>query len=139
MTRLAISTGNGGAIIALADRNRRMIMNKHTLRSAVLAMALTFGASATLTIGHALVAPTAAHAGIIGKIGSAVKSTAKRVGGAAKTVGTGAVHAGKAVRGGISGVGGKVKQGALKVGGVIAKSPPGKAVAKVGVKIGRKL
>ena len=113
-------------------------MNKHTLRSAVLAMALTLGASATLTIGHSLAAPTAAEAGVLGKIGSAVKSTASRVGSAAKKVGGAAVHAGKGIKGGISGAGGLVKRGAMKVGGVIAKTPPAKAVAKVGVKIGRR-
>ncbi len=110
-------------------------MNKHTLRSAVLAMALTLGASATLTIGHSLAAPTAAQAGVLGGL----KNAAKAVGGAAKKVGGAAVHAGKGIKGGISGVGGKVKQGAMKVGGVIAKTPPAKAIGKVGVKIGRAL
>jgi len=121
------------------ETHRRMNMNKHTFRSAVLAMALALGASATLTIGQSLVAPTAAHAGIVGKIGSAVKSTAKRVGGAAKTVGNAAAHAGKGIKGGVSGVGGLAKRGALGASGAIAKTPVGKAVAKVGVKIGRKL
>jgi hypothetical protein len=112
-----------------------MNMNKQTLRSAVLAMALTLGASATLTIGHSLAAPTVAEAGVLGGL----KKAAKTIGGAAKKVGGAAVHAGKAVKGGISGAGGLVKRGAMKVGGVIAKTPPAKAVGKVGVAIGRKL
>ena len=110
-------------------------MNKHTFRSAVLAMALTLGASATLTIGHSLAAPTTAQAGVLGGL----KNAASRIGGAAKKVGGGAVHAGKGIKGGVSGVGGLVKRGAMKVGGVIAKTPPAKAVGKVGVKIGRRI
>lgn len=112
---------------------------KRTLQSAILTVALIFGISATMTVAHSLAVPTAAHAGVLGKIGSAVKSTAKRVGGAAKTVGGGVVHAAKAVKGGVSGVGGLAKRSAMKVGGVIAKTPPAKAVGKVGVAIGRKL
>jgi hypothetical protein len=112
-----------------------MNMNKQTLRSAILAMALTLGASATLTIGHSLAAPTPAEAGVL----SGLKTAAKKAGGAVKKVGGGVVHAAKAVKGGVSGVGGKIKQGAMKVGGVIAKTPPAKAVGKVGVAIGRRL
>ena len=79
-------------------------MNKQTLRSAVLAMALTLGASATLTIGHSLAAPTVAQAGVLGGL----KNAAKSIGGAAKKVGGGVVHAAKAVKGGVSGAGGLV-------------------------------
>lgn len=113
-------------------------MKKHTLQSAILAVALMFGTSATMTVGQSLVAPTAAQAGVLSRIGGAVKKTATRVGGAAKTVGKGAAYAGKAVRGGVSGVGGTVKREALRAGGVIARTPVGKAVAKVGIKISRR-
>jgi hypothetical protein len=135
MIRLAISTGMAAPYRARRSKHRRMNMNKQTLRSAVLAMALTLGASATLTLGHSLAAPTTAQAGVLGGL----KNAAKTIGGAAKKVGGAAVHAGKAVKGGISGAGGLVKRGAMKVGGVIAKTPPAKAVGKVGVAIGRKL
>ena len=100
-------------------------MNKQTLRSAVLAMALTLGASATLTIGHSLAAPTAAQAGVLGKIGSAVKTTAKGLGAAAKAGAHGVVFAGKRIG---QGVGGGVKRGAVAAGKAIKNhfSPPPK-------------
>lgn len=108
---------------------------KRTLQSAILTVALIFGMSATMTVAHSLAAPTVAEAGVLGGL----KKAAKTIGGAAKKVGGGVVHAAKAVKGGVSGVGGLAKRGAMKVGGVIAKTPPAKAVGKVGVAIGRKL
>jgi hypothetical protein len=104
---------------------------KSTFRAATLSLALAFG----MTAGQAILKPATAQAGVLGGL----KNAAKTIGGAAKKVGGAAVHAGKAVKGGISGAGGLVKRGAMKVGGVIAKTPPAKAVGKVGVAIGRKL
>src|SRR5262245_66609541 len=102
-------------------------MNKHTLRSAVLAMALTFGVSATLTIGHSLVAPTAAQAGVIGglknaakAVGGGVKKAAVTVGSAGKRVGNAAVSGVTAIKGGISRVGGLEESGRMGRAGVLA-------------------
>lgn len=100
-------------------------MNKHSLRSAVLAIALTFGTSATMTVAHSFAAPTVAEAGVLGKIGGAVKRTAKGFGAAAKAGAHGVVFAGKRIG---EGVGGGVKRGAVAAGKAIKNhfSPPPK-------------
>ena len=107
-------------------------MKKHSLQSAILAVALMLGTSATMTVGHSLVAPTAAQAGILGKVGGAVKGAAKSVGSAAKTVGKGAVHAGK-------GIGRDVKRVAVTAGKAAVQSPVGKGLARAGSVVRRKI
>jgi hypothetical protein len=92
-----------------------MIM-KRILQSAILTMALILGTSAAMTVTHSLVAPTVAEAGVLGKIGGAVK-------GAAKTVGRGAKNA-------AVGVGSGVKKAAVAVGKVAVKLPPVDGVRK---------
>lgn len=72
---------------------------KSMLALAALSLALAFG----MTAGHAILAPHAAQAGVLGKIK-----------GAAKTVGGG------------------VKKAAVIVGKTAAKTPPVKAVISVG-------
>ena len=95
-----------------------MTMKKHSLQSAILAVALMFGTSTVMTVGHALAAPTAAQAGVLGKI----KGAAKTVGKGAATVGKGAVRAGK-------GVGSGVKDAAV-VAGKALKPAVGKSLAR---------
>ncbi len=71
--------------------------------------------------------PTAAQAGILGKVGGAVKGAAKSVGGAAKTVGKGALHAGTTVG---KGIGRDVKRVAVASGKAAVQSPVGQSVKR---------
>jgi hypothetical protein len=91
-----------------------MTMKKHSLQSAILAVALMLGLSTAMTVGHALVAPAAAQAGVLGKIK-----------GAAKTVGKGAASVGKTV-------GKSVARTAVVTGKAAAQSPIGKGAVIVG-------
>jgi|SRR5262245_2981038 hypothetical protein len=83
---------------------------KATLKSTMLAAALTLGTATVMTLGHSLVLPTVAEASVLGKI----KGAAKTVGGAAKTVGKG------------------VAKAATTTGRVVAKSPVGDLVKRTG-------
>ena len=105
---------------------------KSTLRAAALSLALAFG----MTAGHAVLQPVPAEAGVIGKIGGAVKGAAKAVGGgvkkAAVTVGSAGKKVGVAVgtagkRIGV-GVGTTVARGAVAV----ARGPVGDGVKQIG-------
>ena len=77
---------------------------KRTFLSTLIAACLTLGLAGTINVTSALVAPTTAHAGVLGKIKGAVKAartTAGKIAGTAgplgKAVGKGVVAAGKAV------------------------------------------
>jgi hypothetical protein len=77
---------------------------KRTFLSTLIAACLTLGTAGTINVASGLVAPTTAHAGVLGKIKGAVKAartTAGKIAGTAgplgKTVGKGVVAAGKAV------------------------------------------
>jgi hypothetical protein len=122
-----------------------MTMKKQSLQSAILAMALMLGISTTMTVGHALVAPTGAQAGVLGKIKGAaktvgkgaasvaksgVKSTTNAVGGLAKVGANAAVRAGK-------GIGSDVKRTAVVTGKAVVKSPVGQGVGRI-VRVVRK-
>jgi hypothetical protein len=105
---------------------------KSALRAAALSLALAFG----MTAGQAIVQPVPAQAGVIGKIGGAVKGAAKAVGGgvkkAAVTVGSAGKKVGVAVgtagkRVGV-GVGGHVKRAAVAV----ARGPVGDGIKQIG-------
>jgi hypothetical protein len=118
-----------------------MTMKKHSLQSAILAFALMLGISTAMTVGHALVAPAAAQAGVLGKIKGAaktvggvaksgVKSTTNAVGGLAKVGANAAVRAGK-------GIGSDVKRTAVVTGKAVVKSPVGQGVGRI-VRVVRK-
>jgi hypothetical protein len=77
---------------------------KRNFLSTLIAACLTLGLAGTINVASALVAPTTAHAGVLGKIKGAVKSvrtTTGKIAGTAgplgKSVGKGVVAAGKAV------------------------------------------
>ena len=98
-----------------------MIANlKSTFRIAALSLALAFG----MTAGQAIVQPVPAQAGVIGKIGGAVKGAAKAVGGGVKKAAIGVGSASKKV-------GVAVGSAGKKVGVAV-----GSAGKKVGVAVG---
>jgi hypothetical protein len=107
-----------------------MTMKKHTLQSAILAVALVFVTSVTMTVGHALVAPAAAHAGVIGKIKGAAKTVSK---GAAKGIaaaGKGVQTAGKVAVAAGKSVGRDAKGAAVVANKAVFRTPVGKSVAR---------
>jgi hypothetical protein len=60
---------------------------KRTFLSTLIAACLTLGLAGTINVASALVAPTTAHAGVLGKIKGAVKSVGGAVKKARDTVG----------------------------------------------------
>jgi hypothetical protein len=97
---------------------------KRTFLSTLIAACLTLGTAGAINVASGLVAPTTAHASVLGKIKGAVKS----VGGAVKT-------AGGTVKTAAKGVGAVAKSAATTVGkGAVAG---GKAVGKAAVVTGK--
>ena len=90
---------------------------KRTFVSAVTAACLTLGTASAINVASGLVAPTTAHASVLGKI----KASAKSFGGAVKAAGS----LGKTI-----GVG--TARNAVQVGKQIAKTPVGDAARAVG-------
>jgi hypothetical protein len=135
---------------------------RRTFLSTLIAACLTLGTAGAINVASGLVAPTTAHASVLGKVkgavkgvgsvvkvaGGSVKTAAKGVGAVAKsagtTVGKGAVIGGKAV-GKAAVVSGKAvgrvavdtAHNAADLGKAIAKSPVGKAVEDAGRQVGR--
>jgi hypothetical protein len=116
---------------------------KRTFVSAVTAACLTLGTAGAINVASALVAPTTAHAGVLGTIkgaaksvGSAAKTVGKTVGkGAAiggKAVGKAAVVTGKAVGQRVADVGVGTARNAAYLGKQIARTPVGDAARGVG-------
>jgi hypothetical protein len=70
---------------------------KRTFVSAVTAACLTLGTAGAINVASALVAPTTAHAGVLGTIKGAAKSVGSAAKTVGKTVGKGAAIGGKAV------------------------------------------
>jgi hypothetical protein len=129
-------------------------MKKHTLQSAILAVALMFGTSATMTVGHALVAPSAAQAGVLGKIKGAAKTVSKgaakgiaaagrgvqtagnAVGKGAKIVGKGIVRTNTTVA---KAVGGEVKRAAVAANKAAFQTPVGRGLSRAVGAVRRKI
>lgn len=96
-----------------------------TLKSAFLAATLSIALAFGMTTGQAIFLPDTAQAGVLGKIGGAVKGAAKSVGSGVKKAAVTVGAAGKRV--GV-GVGTNVAKGAVVVGKLAAKTPPVKGV-----------
>jgi hypothetical protein len=118
---------------------------KRTFLSTLIAACLTLGTAGTINIASGLVAPTTAHAGVLGKIKGAVKSVGhhvKRAGGAVMKTGqdignkVGPLALGKAVGKGAIAAGKAVGKAAVVTGRAVGKGAVagGKAVGGLAVK-----
>lgn len=129
-------------------------MKKHTLQSAILGAALMFGISATMTVGHALVAPNAAQAGVLGKIKGAAKTVGNSVGKGIGAAGRGVQTAGNAVGKGAKivgkgivrtnttvakAVGGEVKRAAVGANKAAFQTPVGRGLSRAVSAVRRKI
>jgi hypothetical protein len=118
---------------------------KRTFLSTLIAACLTLGTAGTINVASGLVAPTTAHAGVLGKIKGAVKSVGhhvKKAGGAVMRTGqnignkVGPLAIGEAVGKGALAAGKAVGKGAVAAGKAVGKGAvaAGKAVGGVAVK-----
>jgi hypothetical protein len=121
---------------------------KRTFLSTLIAACLTLGTAGTINVASGLVAPTTAHAGVLGKIKGAVKSVGhhvKKAGGAVMRTGqnignkVGPLAVGVAVGKGALAAGKAVGKGAVAVGkgAVAVGKAAGKAVGKGAVAAGK--
>jgi hypothetical protein len=120
-------------------------MMKRTFLSTLIAACLTLGTAGAINVASGLVAPTTAHASVLGKIKGAVKSVGgqvKKAGSAVmktgqdignkvgplavgKAVGKGAIAAGKAAVAGAKAVGKAAAVSGKAVGGLAVKTAGG--------------
>jgi hypothetical protein len=110
---------------------------KRTFLSTLIAACLTLGTAGAVNVASGLVAPTTAHAGVLGKI----KGAAKSVGGAVKKAGGAVMKTGQDIgnKVGPLAVGKAVGKGAIAGAKAVGKGAVagGKAVGRLAVQTGQ--